>query len=872
MLIAAVDREFAIIPSSQARIKRCNMMRLTRSLAVAIALFSGAALFPPSCAAREKVASQAGQALGSPTASPPVDFFGDPLPAGALARMGTARLRGQVLTFSADSRTLVTAGADRAFHYWDVADGKERTRKQLSFVVLQGRFDVVHLLSGISANGQWYVSYDNEAIRVWETATGKELQKVPNPTFPFNGKSLSRLAVSNDGRTIAASLLDFNAKKCPLIIWNTATAKEHKIVFEEKDYAYPAFSPDGKTLVVAGHKGMMRFYDAATAKEARRIQTEPITVNPMYPIVSPDNKRVAWPDGGRKLKLWNIADGTEFACFDVPEFGRNYFLAFAGDGKRVALATEKGVLIWDTVARKELHKILRPEAQTFVGAAFSPDGKTLAVSDTGGARLYDVATGKQLIQPMGSAATRSLSLAFSPDGLTLAASSMNDPAIHIWESDTGRPVLRINVPDHNEPILYSLDAQQLVIGDRNGSIHFLNAKTGAPERKLDMNGKDDIKIKYPILRLAIDGKTLSALGSRFEGKLYSRFMVWDLATGKMVKRTDFPGAFGAMIGPNGTILHPEGRGRNILRDGLTGKQVVQLNDVTFGPFSFTRDGKRLAVASSDAATFVDLANGRTRAMIPTGKVGDLELSPDGRLLAAISRTEIVLWEIATAKPVYRVQAPAPFSAADGVAFSTRAAFSPDGRRLATGFKDTTVLVWDIAPGLQRGPRSAKVLGQKDLEQLWSDLAADDTAKAYRAIWTLASAPDQAVPFVKGRLKPASDNGKRIAKLIVDLNSEQFTTRNAALAELKKLDIEVEPAFDRAIAVGVALECKRRMQTLLDLPPAIVRTREILRGVRAVQMLEAARTPAARQLLNVLATGAADARLTKEAKEALQRSH
>jgi WD40 repeat protein len=222
------------------------MMTLARSIgaamAIAIALLGGAGFTAPSGGAQETKATEPkGAALT------PVDFYGDPLPSGALARMGTARLRGQVLTFSADSKTLITVGADRALHYWDAADGKERDRKQLAFAVLESRPDAVHLHKGVSANGQRYVSADNKTIRVWDTATGKELRKIPNPAFPFNGKSLNRLAVTNDGEIVAASFIDFRVKKCPVYFWNTATGKEYQLPFEEKDYAYLAISPDGKT-------------------------------------------------------------------------------------------------------------------------------------------------------------------------------------------------------------------------------------------------------------------------------------------------------------------------------------------------------------------------------------------------------------------------------------------------------------------------------------------------------------------------------------------------------------------------------------------------------------------------------------------------
>lgn len=116
-----------------------------------------------------------------------LDLFGDPLPTGALARMGTARLRGQVLTFSEDGKTLVTVGADRALHYWQVATGTELQRKALSFAIDQGRFDVVHLTRGRSEDGKRYVSADRKTIRVWETATGKSSTRCQTRHFRYSG-------------------------------------------------------------------------------------------------------------------------------------------------------------------------------------------------------------------------------------------------------------------------------------------------------------------------------------------------------------------------------------------------------------------------------------------------------------------------------------------------------------------------------------------------------------------------------------------------------------------------------------------------------------------------------------------------------------
>jgi hypothetical protein len=81
-----------------------------------------------------------------------------------------------------------------------------------------------------------------------------------------------------------------------------------------------------------------------------------------------------------------------------------------------------------------------------------------------------------------------------------------------------------------------------------------------------------------------------------------------------------------------------------------------------------------------------------------------------------------------------------------------------------------------------------------------------------------------------------------------------------------------PVFRQALESKPSLEARRRLEDLL------VKARmawwnvsgERLRSLRAVEALELARTNEARAVLNLLAEGAAGARLTEEARMALQR--
>src|ERR1700720_2858360 len=66
-----------------------------------------------------------------------LDLYGDPLPPGAIARMGTVQLRqaayGPVpLAFTPDGNTLLSASqGDHVLRSWDVGTGKQKTARRL---------------------------------------------------------------------------------------------------------------------------------------------------------------------------------------------------------------------------------------------------------------------------------------------------------------------------------------------------------------------------------------------------------------------------------------------------------------------------------------------------------------------------------------------------------------------------------------------------------------------------------------------------------------------------------------------------------------------------------------------------------------------
>jgi hypothetical protein len=197
-------------------------------------------------------------------------------------------------------------------------------------------------------------------------------------------------------------------------------------------------------------------------------------------------------------------------------------------------------------------------------------------------------------------------------------------------------------------------------------------------------------------------------------------------------------------------------------------------------------------------------------------------------------------------------------------------FSPDGKTLISGGDDTTILFWDVAAVTGREP-AEKRLSPQEWEALWKALAGTDAAQAHQAIARLTASPGT-VSALNERLHPAPKlDADRLERLLSDLDSENFAVRDQATREIEKLGGAAGQAIERALASADASPEKRRrlerLQSQLGVP-----TGEPLRELRALEVLERLATPESRQFIEKLAKGAPDARLTREAKTALQRLH
>ncbi len=196
------------------------------------------------------------------------------------------------------------------------------------------------------------------------------------------------------------------------------------------------------------------------------------------------------------------------------------------------------------------------------------------------------------------------------------------------------------------------------------------------------------------------------------------------------------------------------------------------------------------------------------------------------------------------------------------------AFTADGKALISASDDGTAWLWDVTA---YRPTRPETLTPKQLEVLWSDLAGTDAATAYRASVRLVRCGPAAVTFLKTRLRPLTPpDADRVNGLLADLDDNDFTVRERATKELTALEHTAVPSLKKALEGKRSPEVRRRVERLLgdvDNPTA---SPERLRDLRALVVLERLASPQAVVVLETMAGGASEARITQEAKAALNR--
>jgi WD40 repeat protein len=258
------------------------------------------------------------------------------------------------LTFSPDSRRLLSAGADGKVRIWDAENVQPigryspNARAVLSVAVSP---DGRRALFGCDSGVAWQ----------WDLQKGSEQACLSGHLLP-----VGRVAFSPDGRRAVTGSDDATIR-----LWHVPSGRELLRIDEhEKRISGLQFTPDGLFIVSCSEDGMLGIWDSETGWETRQLSTKEKWL--LCLAVSPDGQHVAC--GGKdQLTLWNLASAGVVGTFSGHDLAA-MSVAFSPSGQHLLSGSmDKTVRLWDVASRKAI-QLFEGHAAGITSVAFSPDG------------------------------------------------------------------------------------------------------------------------------------------------------------------------------------------------------------------------------------------------------------------------------------------------------------------------------------------------------------------------------------------------------------------------------------------------------------------------------------------------------------------
>ncbi len=512
--------------------------------------------------------------------------------------------------------------------------------------------------SGISGRG---------TIQLCDKATGKFHTTLPAPIGIYS------LFFSEDGSKLLCagffgevSMWDINNITKPVLISNI------RLDFESWRQFWPvALSPDGRFLALTTPDWQtkdysIKIYDGKSGELLHTLKNHNLPVESL--TFSPDSKTLLSEDRYESIRAWNPETGELKSTMYWKDQTMTRKLGYSPKGRFIASAHHDSVRLWhrttsnekngeDAIGNYQIIMELDEHCDYVDKMTFSSDEKTLlTVSIDGTIIAWDTTTGRQRFACTGYLnGIEDVALSETGDTLTAMIRSYNPIGgfqKRRWDTETGDLLFSERYKEFGSlSMRMSPDGNTLITHNDSGNCLLCDISTDTPQliSQFDIEGyrKGGLNLKFAF---SSDGRMLAAGGEDFA------VHVWDFdedsrsLNHKFSAKEHTESVWSLEFSPDGKKLASGGYDK-LLRiwDVAEGKTLLTLSGHTWrvNSIAFSPDRKILASGSTELFLW-DLESGTQIRKIRELKkeiIGDLEFSPDGKLLLIAANDGLKMYNL-----------------------------------------------------------------------------------------------------------------------------------------------------------------------------------------------------------------------------------
>jgi WD40 repeat protein len=481
--------------------------------------------------------------------SPRVDLYGDPLPAGVLARFGCAAggyagsEKWARLLFSSDETSLLSIYSWGEATLWKARGGARLRDYQIPDIFLDVCFPP-------TSEHPWFLftPTKRDCLMVREGEKDRRL----NLDIPANF-GIQASAISQDGKWVAIA-----GSENVVRTWNAETGMQNPLLVHKGKVHSLEFDGSGNRIATVCADQQVRIWELNTGKTL-------ITL-PWRPIKTPSGEqrpKTAFSKNGKlfalqkdeKVILWNVEDGQPLwqdkgglrrVGADITSLN----FIYRGDSARLLIADANGVHEF-FVEDKTLKNYWRPFSNNrgrTDAMSLAPSGRFFAVWKGGELGIWDTVTEARLTRP-GTEWTSVSALALSHDGKLVASGDSYHGKVSIWDIASQKQLRTFTVPITNanddtgsqpksrgiRQLEFSPDGKRLLVVLDDTVLHVYDPHAGrlihrlaAPPCPLNDGGYFELRRDFPSAVFALQGKVI--VGARNEDCP----VVWDVESGKVL--------------------------------------------------------------------------------------------------------------------------------------------------------------------------------------------------------------------------------------------------------------------------------------------------------------------------------------------------